>query len=165
MKLSLLDQAFFKFEEAGMTPSPMGGAIILNPKTADWELSGEDIANHLAARMEKIPLMRQKPLQDKLKLGSIRLVDDPNFDVQNHISVTRVKRPGGYRQLAEHLGEFSQKPIPTDRPLWQFEIIEGLRGGKFAVATHIHHGILDGVGAVEAILRIPSGLFELPIPA
>ncbi len=157
MKLSLFDQAFFKLEEVGMAPLPMGGALILNPKSADWELSGEDIANHLAARMEKIPLMRKKPLQDKLKIGSIRLVDDPNFDVNNHISVTRVKRPGGYRQLAEHLGEFSQKPIPTDRPLWQFEIIEGLRGGKIAVATHIHHGILVGVGAVEAL----AGLNDL----
>ena len=97
MKLSLMDQAFFKLEEAGMAPSPMGGVMILNPKTADWALTGKIIANHLAARMERIPLMRQKPLQDKLKLGSIRLVDDPDFDVNNHITVARVKRPGGYQ--------------------------------------------------------------------
>ncbi len=101
-----------------MTPMIMGGAMVLDPKTAEWELSGQIIADHLAARMEKIPLMRKKPLQDKLKIGSIRLVDDPGFDVKNHITVTRLKRPGGYRQLADHLGEFSQKPIPTDRPLW-----------------------------------------------
>ena len=157
MKLSLFDQAFFKIEEAGMAPMPMGGVMILNPKTAAPDLTATDIANHLAARMEKIPLMRKKPVQDRLKIGSIRLVDDPEFDVQNHLTVSRVKRPGGYQELAEHLGRFSEKPIPTDRPLWQFEVIEGLRGGKFAVATHIHHGILDGAGAMESL----AGLNDL----
>ncbi len=157
MKLSLLDQAIFKLEEAGLGPVPMWGAMIINPKTAPGELTAQDIADHLAARVEKIPLMRKKPVQDKLRIGSIRLVDDPDFDVSNHVSVTRVKKPGGYRELAEHLGEFSRKPIPTDRPLWQFEVIEGLRGGKFAVATHIHHGILDGAGAMAAL----AGLNDL----
>ncbi len=51
MKLSLLDQAIFKLEEAGMGPVPMGGAMIIDPKTAPGELTGQAIANHLAARV------------------------------------------------------------------------------------------------------------------
>ena len=154
MKISLFDHIFFKVEEIGMAPLPMGGAMILDPKTAAQKLTARDIADHLAARMEKIPLMRKKPLQDKLKIGSIRLVDDPEFDVKNHVAITRIKAPGGHRELAEQLGRFSQQPVPTDRPLWQFEVIEGLRGGKFAVATHIHHGILDGIGALESLASL-----------
>lgn len=154
MKISLFDHVFFKVEEIGMAPMPMGGAMILDPKTAPGELTAQDVAGHLAARMEKIPLMRKKPVQDKLKMGSIHLVDDSDFDVKNHVTITRIKRPGGYRELAEHLGRFSEKPVPTDRPLWQFEVIEGLRGGKLAVATHIHHGILDGMGAIESLASL-----------
>lgn len=154
MKISMFDHLFFKIEETGMSPLPMGGAMILDPKTAPQELTAQAIADHLAARMEKIPLMRKKPLQDMLHIGSIQLVDDPDFNVKNHIATTRIQHPGGYRELAEHLGRFSQKPVPTDRPLWQFEVIEGLRGGKFAVATHIHHGILDGMGAIESLASL-----------
>ncbi|MEH6583093.1 MAG: wax ester/triacylglycerol synthase family O-acyltransferase [Halioglobus sp.] len=154
MKISLFDHVFFKVEEVGMAPLPMGGAMILDPKTAPWKLTAQEVADHLAARMEKIPLMRQKPVQDKLNIGSIQLVDDPEFDVKKHLTVSQLKKPGGYKELAEHLGKFSQTPIPTDRPLWQFEVIEGLRGGKIAVATHIHHGILDGAGAMESLASL-----------
>ncbi len=51
MKLSLMDQAFFKLEEAGMAPLPMGGAMIIDPTTAPGELTGQAIADHLAARV------------------------------------------------------------------------------------------------------------------
>lgn len=160
-KLSPLDQIFYLLDMSGM-PVMMCGAMIVDPTDSPYPLDGKILADHIAARMEKIPLMRQKVAQDVLKIGNMKLVDDPGFDVKNHISIARLKQPGGYKELTEHLGEFSAQRLDLSRPLWQYEVIEGLEGGRFAVAIHIHHCILDGVGATEALGSVWD---TKPVPA
>lgn len=145
--LSLIDQTYIKMEQAGIPPMYMGGALILDPSGSPYPQDAKIIADHVAAFMEEVPLMRQKLVQDKMRLGNMRLVDDPNFDVNNHITFTRLKAPGGYKELTDHLGKFSSQHMDLDRPLWHLEIIEGLEGGRIALASHLHHSTLDGVGA------------------
>ena len=161
-KLSLLDQVFYKLEAGGMSPLLMAGTMIVDPRSSPYPLNGKKLADHLAARMEKIPLMRQKLVQDSLKIGDMRLVDDPEFDVKNHITLTKLKAPGNYGQLMDCLGAFSAQRLDLTRPLWHYEIIEGLEGGRIAVATHLHHCILDGIGARQAL---GSMWDEKPVPA
>jgi diacylglycerol O-acyltransferase / wax synthase len=150
-KLGLLDQVFRSLESNGLTPIIMGGAMIFDPSTSPYPLNGKILADHLAARLERIPIMRKKLVQDRLKIGNLQLVEDPDFNVKNHITVTSLPAPGGYAELTACLEDFSAQPLEMDRPLWHYEVIEGLEGGRIAVATHIHHIILDGVGAVKAL--------------
>ena len=62
-KLGLLDQAFVKTEQGGMPPMYMGSATILDPTSSPYPLDAARLANHLAAVLENIPLMRQKLVQ------------------------------------------------------------------------------------------------------
>lgn len=161
-KLGLLEHAFIKTEQGGMSAAYMGGAWILDPTSSPYLLDAAMLADHLAAVMEEVPLMRQKLVQDKLRVGNMRLVDDPDFDVNNHISVVHLDEPAGYDELTEYLGRFSMRRMDLGRPLWHFEVIEGLENGYIAMAMHLHHSILDGVGASRTLAGIWS---EKPVPA
>src|SRR5450631_3113665 len=110
-KLSLFDQLFYKIEKAGLPPMYMAGAMIIDPAQSPHKLTPKIIADHLAARMEAIPLMRKMIVQDSLAIGSVRLVDDPKFAVRNHIYITQLPEPGGYKELTERLGHFSERRI------------------------------------------------------
>jgi WS/DGAT/MGAT family acyltransferase len=149
--LTLLDQVFWSVEQGGMAPMLIGGAVILDAAHSPWPLDGEVLAEHLAARMQKIPLMRQKLVRDPLSIGRLRLVDDPGFDARQHISRVRLKSPGGYRQFTECLAAYSGKPLDPDKPLWRCEVIEGLGGGRIAFAMRLHHALLDGVSALREL--------------
>ena len=161
-KLNLLDQYFIVTEQGGMSPMYMGGAMILDPSTARESLDGTMLANHLAACLEEVPVMRQKVVQDDLGIGNMRVVDDPDFDVNNHVTVVYFEEPAGYHELTEYLGNFSIQRLDLDRPLWHFEVIEGLEKGYIAIALHIHHSIMDGVGARDAMASLWS---DQPIAA
>ena len=52
--------------------------------------------------------------------------------------------------------------MDLSKPLWHFEVIDGLEGGRLAVAMHLHHSILDGEGAGHALQGIWS---DRPIAA
>ena len=153
-RLSLFDQIFYSCEQAGLPPLYMGGAMIIDARKSPYELNAQVVAAHLAARMEQIPLMRKKIVRDPLKIGKLRLIDDPKFDARNHIATSIVPRPGGYKELTECLGAYSSQRMDLSRPPWHYAIIEGLNGGKIAIAMHLHHSVIDGLGAQDVLSRI-----------
>lgn len=150
-KLGLLDQLMFKMEEGGMSPMHMCAGMIVDTVDSPHPVDGEVLADHMAACMAEIPLMRQRLIQDPLKLGDLRLVEDPDFDVRDHIARSTLPGEGNYDQLTEALGTFSSAGMDLTRPLWRCEVIDGLGDGQIAVAIHIHHAILDGTGAMRAL--------------
>jgi diacylglycerol O-acyltransferase len=151
--LGVLDQLFYKADQYKVASVIMGGASILAPAVTGEPLEAKAIAGHLAARLENIPLLRKKLVQDPLRLGSVRKVDDPDFDIHEHIFVDSLARPGGYKQLAQRIAELSAEPLGLTR-LWRWTVIEGLKGGKLAVVCKIHHALADGVGVVEVLSSI-----------
>jgi len=155
-ELGFFDQAMLKLEAAGMSPIYMCGAFILETAGSPYPVDGKVIADHLAACMEEIPLMRQRLIQDPLKLGSLRLVEDPDFAVRNHVSQTELEAPGGYEELTMALAAVSSQHIELTRPLWQFQVISGLAGRQIAVAAHIHHAIMDGMSGMRMMGRMFS---------
>ena len=43
--------------------------------------------------------------------------------------------------------------VDRTRPLWQFTVVDGLRGGKSALIQKVHHTIVDGEGGVQLSLQ------------
>jgi diacylglycerol O-acyltransferase / wax synthase len=156
-KLSLFDQLFYKAEQAGLPPLYMAGVMIMDASRAPFKLTPKIVADHLGARMERIPLMRKKIVQDALRIGSVRLIDDSQFDVRRHITTIRLPAPGGYAEFTRCIGEFSEQALDLSIPPWHYQVIDGLEGGRMALAIHLHHAVMDGLGAQEAL----SSLYDL----
>ncbi len=95
-RLGVLDHVFYKADQYKVMSMIMGGVSILAPAKAGARLKAQAIANHLAARLGKIPLLRKKLVQDPLRIGSVRKIEDPAFDSWDHISVATIAKPGQY---------------------------------------------------------------------
>ena len=55
-------------------------------------------------------------------------------------------------------------PFDRTRPLWQFVVVEGLRGGKAALVQKLHHTITDGEGGVQMSLQFLDFERDAPEP-
>ena len=150
-RLSLIDQLVHKVGYAGLPALNMQGAMVIDPAKAAFEINAMVIAEHIAARLVGFPILRQKLVQDPLKIGDLRLIDDPDFDVWNHITFDRLPSPGDQRTLNRHLARFSAEELDPDRPLWRFEIIEGLEDGKIALVQKLSHATMDGMTAMKVM--------------
>ncbi len=149
-KLGVFDQLFYKADQYQVISMIMGGASILAPARRGDKLDARAIANHLAARLGQIPLLRVKLIQDPLRMGTVRKIEDPEFQIRDHISVISLPKPGGYEELRHCLEELSAEPLPLDK-LWHWTVIDGLQGGRLAIDCRVHHALADGIGIVEVL--------------
>jgi diacylglycerol O-acyltransferase / wax synthase len=65
--------------------------------------------------------------------------------------------PGGDTELLEWLADFYSHRLDRTRPLWEMTLLDGLAGGRWALATKVHHCLIDGVsGSVLTALLLDS---------
>ncbi len=61
----------------------------------------------------------------------------------------RCRRRAAQAELHEWLGEFWSHRLDRHRPLWEMTLLDGLEGGRWALATKTHHCLVDGVGSLD----------------
>ena len=111
----------------------------------------------LRARMEQatwaVPRLRWRVQPAPMNLSAPTWVDDPDFDIDNHVRRIALPKPGSMRQLLDLASQYTSDSLDRTRPLWQFLVVEGLRGGKAALVQKMHHTITDGEGGVQMSLQ------------
>lgn len=155
-RLSFIDHFLYKAGECGLPALNMQGAMILDPEKGGYPVDAMAIAEHIAARLSGFSILRKRLVQDALRLGDVKIVDDPEFDVWDHITFSTLPSPGNDVALSRRLGKFSAEPLDSNKPLWRFEIIEGLEGGRIAIVQKLSHAIMDG----KAAMKIMQSLFD-----
>jgi len=76
--------------------------------------------------------------------GLPEMVVDQDFDIDYHLRHTVLPKPGNDEQLRNVVARLHGNLLDRDRPLWEFHLIEGLEGRRFAFYIKIHHAICDG---------------------
>ncbi|PIL25474.1 hypothetical protein GSI_13364 [Ganoderma sinense ZZ0214-1] len=123
----------------------------------------EDVAEQLLRQTEKFPRFRQKLEGVGGLFRGPRFVDDPDFDIFNHIRVIRLPEPAGKRELDLLIGELIAEKWDLSRPLLDTILVENYRGedGACAILSKGHHTLSDGQGFVISQLYLTSYFDDL----
>jgi WS/DGAT/MGAT family acyltransferase len=154
-----LDGAFLDLDTRD-APLHVGWTIRLEGRAPS--LGG--LRRHLAARLDRVPRLRQRLVATALAGGERRFEDDPAFDVARHVVACALPAPGGAAELRAAAEVLLSAPLDPTRPLWRMCLVEGLAGG-WALVGQVHHAIVDGIAAVEvAALLLDAEPDPLPDP-
>jgi diacylglycerol O-acyltransferase / wax synthase len=122
----------------------------------------------LRRRMERavvgVPRLGHRVQSAPANLSPPIWVDDPDFDIDWHVRRIACPRPGSPRQVLDLASLVLADPLDRTRPLWQFVVVEGLRGGKAAVIQKMHHAITDGERGVELAMHYLDFERDAPEP-
>lgn len=153
--MSGLDASFLYFETPSMHMHVVG-TIVVDPSGVDgW--GPERVAQLLRERLHLIPPFRQRLQQSTLRLHHPMWLDVSTVDVDAHLSTVDCPAPGTDQQLADLIAEFAGRQLDRSRPLWEVLLVQGLEGGRAALAIKVHHSAVDGVGAANVL----GALFDL----
>jgi diacylglycerol O-acyltransferase / wax synthase len=159
-RLSGLDASFLYME----TPTlhmHVAMAAVFDPSTVPGGYSFRRVRQLISDRIPLAPVFQRRLVEVPMRLGHPVWVDDPDFDIDNHLRRAALPAPGGMRELGDFAADVISRQLHRDRPLWEMWIVEGVEDGKIALVTKMHHSTIDGVSGAELL----GVLFDLePIP-
>lgn len=68
-----------------------------------------------------------------------------DFSFDNHIFYHRASKVISWDEAREKVAELHEPMLDRSRPLWEFHLIDGVRGGKFVLYLKLHHAYADGM--------------------
>lgn len=158
--LDHVDAAFLAAEHDAR-PMHVGGVFVFDPpaeELAHAHVTQEGVRRLLAARLHRVPRYRQRVVTTPLHLGHPWWVDDPEFDLDDHVHGHTLSGAADRHELLEEAAAILAGPLDRDRPLWELHVLDGLAEGRVALVGKIHHAVADGVAGLGlATTMLQSG--------
>lgn len=124
--------------------APSGGSLAV----FDRPLDPYRFRRVIAAAVAAYPRLRQRVVEAS-SLSAPFWEPDLEFDLDWHVRRVGAPGAGSLADVFEWMTTFLEDPYDRTRPLWQYVLIDGLQGGRGALASRTHHVVIDGEGAVR----------------
>ena len=162
--LTALDATFLELEEADQSAHMhIGAVMVFEPPPRGRAPDIAEVCAHLESRLDALPRFSQRLSEPKTG-GLSWPTWEPayGFRVSEHVRRGSLPAPGGEAELLDWAGEFFSERLDRTRPLWEMVVLQGLSGGRWALATKTHHCMVDGVGSVDVGQLILDATPERP---
>jgi WS/DGAT/MGAT family acyltransferase len=163
-QLTPLDASFLELEQVDESAHMhIGWAMVFDPLPDGRAPSLEAVRDRTGERLGPLPRFRRRLSSPRVGRFSLPSWEpDPDFDVANHMREASLPPPGGEAELLEWLGDFYSHRLDRARPLWETTLLHGLSEGRWALATKVHHCLVDGISGAS----VTSALLDAePDPA
>lgn len=156
MKLISPTDALFLVGESREHPMHVGGLQLFEPPADAGPDFVADLYQAIAKCDDFQPTFRKHPATIFGGITNVAWTLDGDVDVDYHLRRAGLPRSGRVRDLLELTSRMHGTLLDRHRPLWEAYFVEGLKDGRFAVYTKIHHSLLDGVSAQRLMIRTLS---------
>lgn len=152
-RLSGMDASFLYME----TPTHhmhVVGTLILDPSGMSEPFTIEHVRHLIRTRIHLMPMLRRRIVGVPLGIDHPVWIEDPDFNLEQHILRVAVPKPGTRKELAEIVGQIASVPLDRNLPLWQMTVVEGLDDGSLAFVSKLHHACIDGITGADMMAHL-----------
>lgn len=145
--------AIFLLGESREHPMHVGGLQLFEPPPGAGRGFARELHKQLAAQRDFQPTFRKHPAKFVGGIANLGWSYDDDIDVDYHVRRSALPSPKRVRELLELTSRWHSSLLDRHRPLWETHIVEGLKDGRFAIYTKVHHALIDGVSAQKLMQR------------
>src|SRR5262245_63916744 len=151
MKLISPTDSLFLIGESREHPMHVAGLQLFAPPEDSGPDFIRDLHETIVANDDFQPTFRKHPGRLLGTVSNVAWEFDDDVDIDYHLRRSALPRPGRIRELLELTSRLHGTLLDRHRPLWETHLIEGLRDGRFAIYTKMHHALVDGVSALKLL--------------
>ena len=154
--LTAADAVFLRIETPH-EPQHVGSLSVIEGtplRDVEGRIRFDELKAHVERRLHRVPRMRQRVMEVPYHQGRPVWVDDEHFDIDHHVRLTALPRPGDDDQLATLMGRLQSLPLDRSRPLWEMWFVDGLADGHVGLVIKVHHALGDGMANVDLAMAL-----------
>ena len=148
--------AGFLLAENRSMPMHVGGLQLFKKPEGAGRNYVREMYEEMRDATEIAPLFLKHPHRSAKTAGQLVWKPDEQFDMEHHFRHSALPKPGRVRELLELCSRLHSTRLAWVRPLWEAHVIEGLRDGRVAMYTKLHHALVDGVSAMRLLANVLS---------
>lgn len=155
-RLTATDATFLRIETPH-EPQHVGSLSVLEGAALRDETGRvrfDELRRHVARRLHRVPRLRQRIMEVPYDQGRPVWIDDDHFDIDYHVRLTSLPRPGDDEQLSALMGRLQSLPLDRARPLWEMWFVDGLADEEVGLIIKTHHSLGDGIANVDLALAL-----------
>ena len=146
--------AAFLFAENRQMPMHVGGLQLFEKPEGAPRDYVRKIYEQMSQVDEMAPLFLKRPTRGITTAGQWAWTQDDNFDLEYHFRHSALPKPGRVRELLDLCSRLHSTRLARERPLWEAHLIEGMRDGRVALYTKMHHSLVDGISAMRLLQSV-----------
>ncbi len=141
-KLSVIDLAFFVFESQS-SPKHVAGLLKCKKPT-------KSAANFVSKLAQELKTHEQlsEPFNLVINLAGWKIPRweyCENFSIDNHVFYHKSKKVRTWQEVQSYVARLHETMMDRSKPLWEFHLIDNIKGGYFAIYIKLHHAYADGM--------------------
>ncbi len=152
-RLAGLDPMFV-YSDTPEFPLEVAYACVLDPATAPTGYAFERVVRMFELKVPSIPQLRRRLVPVPLGLDHPRWVDDPAFDLGDHLHRVALPGPGGEGEFAAAVGDVLGHSLTPGQAPWEIHVVEGLADGRVGLIAKMHHAAIDGVTGADLLAQL-----------
>ncbi|GAB3497520.1 WS/DGAT/MGAT family O-acyltransferase [Amycolatopsis cihanbeyliensis] len=156
MPLMPVTDSMFLLVETREHPMHVGGLQLFRKPEGAGPDYLSTLRQNLLEATEMRNLFRRRPARPVNTVGHLAWSEDNALDLDYHFRHSALPQPGRIRELLELTSRWHSTLLDRHRPLWEIHLVEGLRDGRFALYSKVHHALLDGVSALRHLQNMLS---------
>jgi diacylglycerol O-acyltransferase / wax synthase len=156
MELMKPTDSVFLLGESREHPMHVGGLSLYEPPDGAGPGFVREFYDSLVAQQDFQPTFLKRPATFLGGIANLGWSYDKDLDIDYHVRRSALPSPGRVRDLLELTSLLHSALLDRHRPLWEAYVIEGLKDGRFAIYTKMHHSLIDGVSALKLMQRALS---------
>jgi len=140
--LSALDLAFF-LAESEASPKHVAGLMSFRKPARSPRNFGRRLIDDL-----KVHDQPSEPFNLVIRFAGLagpHWEPAPHFDIDQHVFYHRPAKTSSWAEVREFAARLHEPVMDRSRPLWEYHLIDGIEGGRFAIYFRVHHAYADGI--------------------
>jgi hypothetical protein len=158
-RVAAADSALLQLSNHGHPMVAISAVVLEGPAPSPEEMQGRvrellPYFPRLEAMPVAVPLDLQRPVWARL----------PDFRVEDHVHTLDIEPPGGPGEVEALIADLLNRPLDTDRPLWELCLATGLRRDRWLLASRMHLALVDELRSADFFSAVLLPHLELDKP-
>ena len=125
-------------------------SVMMLEGPVDWERLASVVQRRL---VDRYPVFTQRVVEASTPLGMPHWENVEDFALAAHLHHVELPAPADDAAVQAFIEARMAEPLPRDRPLWDFYLVDGHEHGAVVVAR-FHHALADGIALAQVLLSL-----------